>query len=80
LGVYPDRDAVLVALQAFSVADELIKLLDAPAPGEDGSSLLSEFEDSPQMVADAILGRGEVSVPVDESLQVDIKAVDEEFL
>jgi hypothetical protein len=60
LGFHPDRDASAVALQAFSVADELVKLLDAPEPGEDGSSILSEFDDSPQAVSDAVLGRGEV--------------------
>jgi hypothetical protein len=86
LGFHPDRDADAVAMQAFAVSNKLLALLDAPEPGEDGDSLLSEFDDSPQAAADAVLGRGEVWVPVEEalkaegSLPVDIDAVDKEFM
>jgi hypothetical protein len=63
LGSNPGQDASAVALQAFTVADGLVKLLDAPGPGEDGASILSEFDDSPQAVTDAVLGRGVVHMP-----------------
>jgi hypothetical protein len=80
LGVHSDQDMSVVAWQAFTVADGLVEMLDAPMPGEGGSSILSEFDESSQGVADAVLGRGEVSVPADGSLQVDIGVVGEEFL
>jgi hypothetical protein len=63
LGFHPDRDAAAVAEQAFKVSDELVKLLDAPESGEDGNSILSEFDDSPQGVSDAVLGRKDVELP-----------------
>jgi hypothetical protein len=71
LGFHPDRDAEVVAEQAYAVSSKLVGLLDAPTPGEDGDSLLSEFDDSPQAAADAVLGRGEVWVPVGEILKPD---------
>jgi hypothetical protein len=74
LGVHSDRVAADVAVYAFGVASELIRLLDAPVPGEEGSSLLAEFDDSPQGVADAVLGRGQVLVPGD------IEEIGKEFL
>jgi hypothetical protein len=61
----PYQAATLIASQSFGVADELVKLLDAPEPGEDGASILSEFDGSPQAIADAVLGRGEVQMPGD---------------
>jgi hypothetical protein len=74
LGFHPDRDAGSVAFQAFSVAGELVRLLDAPVPGEDGLSLLAEFDDSPQGLLDEVIGRGEVLVPGD------IEDIGKEFL
>jgi hypothetical protein len=74
LAAHPDRDALIVAFNAFTVAGELVRLLDKPAPGEDVGSVMSEFDDSPQQVSDAVLGRSEVSVPVD------MGSVDKEFL
>jgi hypothetical protein len=69
LGFHPDRDAGAVAMQAFEVSSKLVDLLDAPERGEEGNSLLSEFDDSPQAAADAVLGRSEVWIPVEEALK-----------
>jgi hypothetical protein len=74
LAVHPDQDEEAVALRAFKVADGMVRLLDYPEPGESGSSILSEFEDSPQGVTDAVLGRDDVS------LVAGLDDVDKEFL
>jgi hypothetical protein len=63
LGSRPYQAATVIASQAFGVAEELVKLLDAPEPGEGGVSILSEFDDSPQTVSDAVLGRGVNELP-----------------
>jgi hypothetical protein len=74
LGFHPDREPEAVALQAFGVADRLIMLLDGVDPDEVESSIMSEFDGSPQDLADAVLGRAEVQA------SVNIDDVDKEFL
>jgi hypothetical protein len=74
LGFHPDREPEAVALRAFGVADRLIMLLDGVDHEEIESSIMSEFDASPQDISDAVLGRGEVEIPVQ------VGDVDKEFL
>jgi hypothetical protein len=74
VAVHSDWGTGGIVTTAFEIADQLVNLLDGPGTGEGGSSLLAEFDDSAQGVADQVLGRGEVVLPVD------LADVDKEFL
>jgi hypothetical protein len=62
LAVRPMSDGEQLVSESFKLAAGLVGLLDAPVPGGEGPSITSEFDESPQGVADAVLGRAPVSV------------------
>jgi hypothetical protein len=75
LPLYADNlDAVVE--KSCEVANNMVSLLDVPAPWEAGPSAASEF-DSPQAVADAVLGKSGVSIDIPG---VDMDQIEREFL